>query len=76
MTDDVPRKLQHLRCLAVLVIHVHNEMIKDDASAVDALGSPFDELLATPFSIGEFFAEYVDDTVIPAEVDDNTTISK
>ena len=52
--------------------NVHNEMIKDDTPAVDALGSPLDELLGNPFSIGEYFAEYVDVTAIPAEVDDIT----
>ena len=40
-------------------------MIQDDTPAVDALGSPLDELLGTPFSIGEFSAEYVDVTAIP-----------
>ena len=40
-------------------------MIKED--------TPLDELLETPFSIREFFAECVDVTAIPAtdEVDDN-----
>ena len=66
-----------LNCLAVSY-NVHNEMIKDDTPAVDELGTPLDELLGTPFSIGEFFSEYVDGTAIPAtdEVDDNTTIGK
>ena len=52
------------------------KMIKDDTPSVDELGTPLDGLLGTPFSIGEFFSEYVDVTAIPAEVDDNITISK
>ena len=69
--------MQHFKRLAVSY-NVHNiiyDKVIDDTPAVDALGSPLDELLDTPFSIVEFFAEYVDVTAITAEVDDNITIS-
>ena len=52
-------------------------MIKDCTQTVDALGTPLNELLVTPYSDGELVAEYVDVTAIPAtdEDDDNITIS-
>ena len=62
--------MENVKPFSCFRCNVHNEMIKDDTPSVDELG--------TPFSIGEFFSEYVDVTVIPAtdEVDDNITISK